>query len=314
MSNSVLKLSAITIEKMKEHYHSCLQPATPPGSIFVAKPPGCTITAYKSGKVLFQGKTALDEAYRWENVALPAEQKKAVIKTAHLFAPPENIEELSIIGSDEVGTGDYFGPITVVAAYVKKEQMELLRELGVKDSKHLTDKQIVSIAKDLLHTIPYSLLVLRNEKYNSLQEKGMSQGKMKAVLHNKALLNVMQKLEGKPLDGILVDQFCEPAIYFNHIAREKEQVKEKIYFATKAESLHLSVAAASILARYSFIKEMDKIGDSLGMTIPKGAGAQVDVKAAELIRKFGKEKLREIAKLHFANTKKAEALASGKRW
>ncbi len=313
MANTVLKVTSQEINKMKEAYQAYIQPSSPPGSIFTAKPAGCTVTAYKSGKVLFQGKTAEIEAGKWGSPPPAASPKPAKAKPPHAFAPPENVSTLSLIGSDEVGTGDYFGPITVVASYVPAAQLELLKELGVKDSKFLNDKQIVSIAKDLLHTIPYSLLVLPNRRYNELQAKGMSQGKMKALLHNKALLNMLEKTKDFHVDGILIDQFCEPGVYYNYLSREGNIVKDKVFFATKGESLHLSVAASSILARYAFIKEMDKISAKTGIEIPKGAGSKVDLKAAEMIRKYGADYLTDIAKIHFANTKKALNLANGKR-
>lgn len=98
-----------------------------------------------------------------------------------------------MIGSDEVGTGDYFGPITVVAVYAKKEQLSLLKELGVQDSKNLKDPQIIEIAKQIKDVVPFSLLTCDNPKYNALQAKGMSQGKMKALLHNQAIKHLMQK-------------------------------------------------------------------------------------------------------------------------
>ena len=53
------------------------------------------------------------------------------------------------IGSDEVGTGDYFGPIVVTAAYVKKEDIPFLEELGVKDSKKMTDDKILEVVPKL---------------------------------------------------------------------------------------------------------------------------------------------------------------------
>ncbi|WHY70781.1 ribonuclease HIII [Fictibacillus enclensis] len=313
MANTVLQATTQEIQKMKEAYKAFIPAASPPGSIFTAKPPGCTITAYKSGKVLFQGKNAEAEALKWNIKPAPSASKPKKDKPAHAYAPPENVGSLSLIGSDEVGTGDFFGPITVVASYVPESKLELLRELGVKDSKFLNDLQIVSIAKDLLHTIPYSLLVLDNRKYNELQAKGMSQGKMKALLHNKALLHMLEKTKNEKVDGILVDQFCEPGVYFNYLSRQSTVVKDQVYFATKGESLHLSVAASSILARYAFINEMDKISAKTGIEIPKGAGSKVDVKAAELIRKHGPDFLNDIAKIHFANTKKAMNLAHGKR-
>lgn len=302
MSHAVIKVSADQIAKMKLHYTSYLQPKLPQGSIFSAKAPGCSITAYRSGKILFQGKEAETEAAKWGG-SLDAAKKDPV---SHL---PSNFSSLSVIGSDEVGTGDYFGPMTVVAAYVQKEQLPLLKELGVRDSKELTDAKIIEIAKQLVSFIPYSLLVLHNEKYNALQEKGMSQGKMKALLHNKALSNVLKKLDPEKPDAILIDQFVEKNTYYKHVVKEKEIIKENVFFSTKGESVHLSVAAASIIARYAFLKQMDLLTEKTGMVIPRGAGAQVDIAAAKIIKKHGVNALNSLAKIHFANTEKALKLA-----
>lgn len=177
MSHSVIKVSLSAIDQMKTTYSGSLTASVPQGAVFQAKPPGCTITAYQSGKVLFQGKNAAAESARW-GTAEPQEKKKTAKKLADpRYAPPADIAGMSVIGSDEVGTGDYFGPMTVVCAYVDKTMLPLMKELGVKDSKDLKDPQIIEIARNLIKTIPYSLLVLKNEKYNSMQEKGMSQGK-----------------------------------------------------------------------------------------------------------------------------------------
>jgi ribonuclease HIII len=310
LANSVIKVNLATIKQMEAHYVTNKTDKVPPGAVFSAKANGCTITAYKSGKVLFQGGTAEAEASRWgiqtQTMKKPAQSSSS--KTPTEFKPPANISSLSIIGSDEVGTGDFFGPITVVAAYVKKEQIPLLKELGVKDSKNLKDPQIIAIAKDLINTIPYSLLVLHNEKYNELQQQGMSQGKMKALLHNQAINKLLEKIAPEKPDGLLIDQFVDPLIYFKHL-QGKKIAKENVYFSTKAEGVHLAVAAASIIARYSFVKEFERLSEKVGVTIPKGAGAQVDVAAAKIIKKSGSQFLATITKKHFANTDKAMKLA-----
>ncbi|MDQ0230984.1 ribonuclease HIII [Metabacillus malikii] len=308
MGNSVIQVDLSTIKKMESYYAINKVTKTPQGAIFSAKISGCTLTAYKSGKVLFQGTNAEVESSRWGKT-LASKAKPNLSKTPERYQPPQNIANLSIIGSDEVGTGDFFGPMTVVAAYVKSDQILLLQELGVKDSKHLKDPQIVNIAKDLIQTIPYSLLVLHNEKYNKLQQQGYSQGKMKALLHNQAINHLLKKISPERPDGILIDQFAEPAIYFKHL-QGKQIGDEKFYFSTKAEGVHLAVAAASIIARYSFIKEFDRISEIAGVQIPKGAGAQVDIAAAKILRKNGREFLESITKKHFANTEKAIKLAN----
>lgn len=311
MANTVLKLSKTEINKMKAAYSTNLQPKNPPGSIFVAKTANCTVTAYQSGKVLFQGKDAEQEAARWGNVPVGNASSKSNTGrknvSEHQYAPPSNLENLAIIGSDEAGTGDYFGPMTVAAAFVNPEQADLVRDLGVKDSKLLNDVQISAIAQKLIKAIPYSLLILHNPKYNELQQKGYNQGKMKAFLHNKALHNVLSKIEGMHCDGVLIDQFCEPGVYFNYLKGQTINLPVKTYFKTKAESAHLAVAAASIIARYAFVREMDKLSDAAGMTLPKGASTAVDQAAASIIRSKGSTALDAFAKVHFANTQKAQA-------
>ncbi|WP_421380340.1 ribonuclease HIII [Bacillus salacetis] len=309
MANTVLQCTTGKINEMKSYYKKNLQEKMPPGSVFTAKVPGCTITAYRSGKVLFQGGSGQTEAGRWGTADSTASSKSTKPKTNPKL--PANFAEMSVIGSDEVGTGDFFGPITVVAAYVKKEQIPLLKELGVRDSKNLTDEKIVAIAKDLVSVIPYSLLICHNDKYNDLQEKGMSQGKIKALLHNRALLNLHQKIAPEKPEAVLIDQFAEENTYYKYLAGQKEIQREKVLFSTKGESIHLSVAAASILARYAFVKEMDKLSAAAGFTLPKGAGKQVDIAGAKIIRRSGTAELKKITKWHFANSEKAQKLALG---
>lgn len=309
MSHIVLLISTPQIMKMKTYYANSLVDKVPQGSIFSARPSNCAITAYKSGKVLFQGSHAEIEAAKWQSEAqvAPTIKKTSSVKT-HRYSPPANISTLSIVGSDEVGTGDYFGPITVVAAYVKKEQLMLLKELGVQDSKNLKDPQIIKIAKVIKDVIPFSLLTCDNPKYNQLQAKGMSQGKIKALLHNQALKHVLTKIQPEQPDGVLIDQFAEPGVFFNYLKGQELFQTKATYLSTKAEGIHLSVAAASILARYAFIQRMEQLSKKAGFTIPKGAGAKVDEAAARLIHEKGIAALTEFTKVHFANTEKAKKL------
>jgi ribonuclease HIII len=315
MSQVVLTVSPTIMNEIKKKYNSHLSDKQPPGSVFVAKTSACTITGYKSGKVMFQGAAAEQEAKQWQtsgtaNPKKPTGSKKKTVGD-HQYAPPSTISTLSAIGSDEVGTGDFFGPMTVVAAYVDQNQIPLLRELGVRDSKGMKDPEIIEIARNLIKTIPYSLLILPNEKYNNMQRKGLNQGKMKALLHNQAIQNVTRKVDG--YDAILIDQFAKPEIYFNYLKGQSTVIKENVYFATKAEEIHLAVAAASIIARYSFVMEIDRLGKENNVKLPKGAGPAVDLAAAKLIQKHGDQVLEKIAKMHFANSLKAKKIADQAR-
>lgn len=304
MSQVVLKKSIEEIEKMKQHYQSQVSEKNPPGSIFSAKTNNCTITAYKSGKVLFQGAGSANEASKWGN---PVDAKTQAPKKTGANLPA-NFENFSVIGSDEVGTGDYFGPITVVAAYVKKEHIPLLKELGVKDSKGLKDDKITEIAKQIKEIVPHSLLTLHNEKYNQLQQKGMSQGKLKALLHNQAIGHVLGKIAPEKPEGILIDEFAKKEVYYQYLKGQSVVHRENVYFSTKAEGVHLAVAAASIIARYAFVQHFENLSKKAGFAIPKGAGPAVDKAAARLIMNKGQDVLPSFVKLHFANTEKAMKL------
>ncbi|PWW17257.1 ribonuclease HIII [Cytobacillus oceanisediminis] len=310
MSQVVLLKKANEISEMKTYYSRYLNDKQPPGSIFAAKVPSCSITAYKSGKVLFQGSGSEAEAKKWGDTAGSAQpSKKKSPAAANL---PENISSLSVIGSDEVGTGDYFGPITVVAAYVKKEQIPLLKELGVKDSKNLGDEKIIEIAKQIKDIVPHSLLTLHNEKYNKLQQSGMSQGKIKALLHNQAIGHVLGKIAPEKPEAILIDQFAKEEVYYNYLKNQQTIQRERVFFSTKAEGIHLAVASASILARYAFVRHFENLSKQAGFTLTKGAGPKVDEAAARLIKEKGNEALPAFVKLHFANTEKAMKLYSRK--
>lgn len=310
MSNEVLLLSTNQLKTVMSYYLKNKIQRNAPGVVFAAKLSDTSITVYKSGKVLFQGGGASREAMRWGTVQETAGKKVSSTKGDTL---PEGFALKSVLGSDETGTGDFFGPMTVAACYVPADKIELIQFLGVKDSKMLTDDLMRKIAPDLKTSLTYNILVLGNEKYNTVQAKGWSQGKIKALLHNQALKHVLTKIDPDKPEFILIDQFAERGIYYNHIKAEKEIIRENVLFSTKAEQLHVSVAAASILARVAFLEEMDKLSQKAGITIPKGAGFKVDEVAAQILLSKGEDYLTSITKKHFANTGKAIAIANKKK-
>lgn len=310
MANEVLKLTEQEIKTVINTYQNAQVTRNAPGVRFAAKTSDTSITIYNSGKVLFQGAGASKEARRFGTAIPKVTTKKQGSKGDTL---PQNLAVLSVVGSDETGTGDFFGPVTVAACYVPADKIELVKELGVKDSKQLTDDLMREIAPSLEAALIHSVLTVPNPKYNEIQQQGNSQGKIKALLHNQALKHVLRKLKDEKPDYILIDQFAERGVYYNYLKNESEVVRENVLLATKAEGLHLSVAAASVLARVAFLEEMDRMSASVGMTLPKGAGPKVDEVAAKILLKHGEDKLKTITKWHFANLDKARKLVARKR-
>lgn len=309
MGQLVLQLAENQILAMKKYYADALE-ASPPGAIFRAKTSNAAVTAYRSGKILFQGKAPEAEAEKWMQEKMSSNHaKQHATRRKSSFNPPQSLFTASHIGSDEAGTGDYFGPITVACAYTSASNIPLLKQIGVKDSKALSDDTIRKLANDIIRmNIPYCLLKLNNPKYNQLQKRGWSQGKMKGILHQHAIDKLMAKIGETELHGILIDQFCEPDVYKRYIHSENMSLPDKTFFMTKAESHSIAVAAGSILARAAFLREMDRLSDEIGFRLPKGASDKVDRAIAEIIVSKGEQTLDSCAKVHFANTDKGKKL------
>ena len=300
-----------TQDMMDEELDWCKREKTPPYAKWQAKDGDTVITLYESGKVVFQGTDADLASSFWIDterinsgkVDVKNSDSKSKDKKDKESIIDKKVYNSSSIGSDEVGTGDYFGPIVVTAAYVSKENIPFLEELGVRDSKQLTDDKILKIVPEIIKKIPYESMILTNKEYNEKYNKDLNLNKIKAIMHNKVLSKLKEKTSN--YDYIIVDEFAKDFIYYNYL-RDCENVVRDITFLTKGESKSLAVAAASLISRYIFIKEFDKLSDSLHIPLPKGAGVNVDDIAYEIAKEKGIEYLKDIAKFNFKNTKKVE--------
>ncbi len=215
----------------------------------------------------------------------------------------------SSFGSDEVGSGDLFGPVVVCSAYVPKEQIETLEQMGVRDSKSMTDKKIIELAPKLTKMLTHSILILKPEKYNEMVRRGFNMNKIKAFLHNQAIILTTRKVEKEV--PVIVDQFCAPRIYYDYLDGEAN-VYKNISFYTNAESIHISVAAASIIARYAFLAKMQQFSKYIGLRLTKGAGKKADEQLVKIYHEKGYQALLPITKLNFRNLKKNNIIPSVK--
>ena len=293
--NIVIKVNEETKQKMIEYYKDKVRDKKIPYAIFQAQEEDTVITLYESGKAMFQGTSADVDAAMWGTVLDNTKEKQEEQKKKD-----QKYHNCSSVGSDEVGTGDYFGPIVVTAAYVKKEDVEKLEKLGVGDSKKITDDKIKKITTELIKIVKYRSMILTNKEYNEKYTKDINMNKIKAILHNKVLYQLMT--EEKPnVDYIVVDEFARENRYYEYL-NGIPNIQRNITFMTKAEDKNLAVAAASIISRYIFLKEFDKLSDSIHIPLPKGAGRDVDEIGEEIVEKYGEEKLQEIAKVNFKNT------------
>ena len=293
--NITLTVEPSLIEIMREYYTAFMVNNEGEYVDFQAEANGVIITAFTSKKstrkVTFFGEDALKEAQIWNPNAVESEKKEAT-KEKWIFFENQ-------IGSDEVGVGDFLGPMIVVAAYVGKKDISRLIELGIHDSKKMKDKQILEVGEILVKEFKFSKLTLKNEKYNEMLDKGENLNSMKAKMHNRALLNMCK--EFPDVLNVFIDQFVKPETYYGYLNDANEEQVKDIISRTKGESHFPCVALASVIARYSYLKEMEKLSETYQMEFPFGASKKVTEFAKKFVEKYGVEEFNKIAKKNFAN-------------
>ena len=244
-------------------------------------------------KITFFGDNALKEALLWDKEAKIKENKPKEKQDWKFFG--------SQIGSDEVGVGDFLGPMIVVAAFVRESDIKDLKLFKVDDSKRLKDKDILDMGPDLAKRFFFSKLTLSNDKYNEMIEKGENLNSLKAKMHNRVLLNLIKQFPD--VSHIYVDQFVAEDTYYKYLNDKNETKVTNIVFKTKGESFYPCVALASVIARYAFLLEMQKLEKKYKMEFPLGASKKVDDFARKFINKYGLKEFDKICKKNFKNYK-----------
>jgi ribonuclease HIII len=209
-----------------------------------------------------------------------------------------NTEELELIGTDESGKGDYFGPLVIAGVYADAHIKTFLNEIGAADSKTLTDSKIEKLAEKIMKNCIYSIVTIGNEKYNRLYSQIRNLNKLLAWGHARAIENILEK---KACGYALSDQFGKPDLIKNALMEKGRRIN--LEQRPRAEE-NVAVAAASILARNEYVKAMKKMSEEYDMEFPKGASSVVTDKAKEFVGIYGKDKLVNVAKLHFIITKR----------
>jgi len=218
-----------------------------------------------------------------------AKRSSGFISDKNILYP---IMEPPLTGSDEVGKGDFYAPIIVGSVYLEKNEYDILKEIGVKDSKDLSDKQIVSLAKEIKKiTNNYSILRIGQKKYNEMYEKIGNINQILAWAHITNIKNVYSK---KPFKKVLVDKFGRE----EQIRNGLKDLNLEMIFVAKAEQ-NIAVAAASILARDALITTIKNMNEHYNFEFPLGANRIVINKGKEFINKYGRDELKNVCKMHF---------------
>ena len=234
------------------------------------------ITVYTSNSVVFNGDNAYELALN--------------------YFPTNNNRQA---GSDEVGTGDTFGPIVVCAAIIETSDYEYINKQNITDSKKISDEKIMKIGPELIKKFKHSLIILDNVRYNEMNKK-YNMNAIKAMLHNQSYINLIDKGYDIP-KACIVDQFTPKDNYYGYLLNQPK-VYDKLVFETKAESKYPAVAVASCIARYAFLVKFNELEKKYNMNLPKGSSDESIHDTIDLfIEKYSKNRLNEICKLNFIN-------------
>ena len=210
----------------------------------------------------------------------------------------EEDSDAGLIGTDESGKGDYFGPLIIAGVYADAEMKEKLKEIGAADSKTLSDARIRKLADEITGICKYSLVIIGNKRYNELYDKIGNLNKLLAWGHARVIENLLEDVD---CSNVLSDQFGSPELIKNALLERGRKIN--LEQRPRAEE-NVVVAAASILARNEYVKAMNKLAEEYGMELPKGSSSAVLEAARKFVLLHGKEKLINAAKLHFVITKK----------
>ena len=266
---------------------------TVPHALFSIKGEGVVATLYQSGKFVVQGPDPALFLARYAGVEAPApsEARDPVVSP---------ITERTTVGSDETGKGDFFGPLVVCAVRLDPDEARTLRDAGVMDSKRVTDPRALKLGAWLRGDVRHSLQVLAPGDYNERWEQ-VGLHTLLSQLHAQAIREVAE-----PGDRVVIDQFSKK----DEIGPALKDLRLDIEQRPRAES-EVAVAAASILARAEFLASLHDLGQTFDLELHKGAGPPVDIVGASFARQYGVERLAEVAKVHFKNLEKVNALLRG---
>ena len=197
------------------------------------------------------------------------------------------------IGVDESGKGDFFVPLVIASVLTDEKNAKYFTELGMKDSKKLADKKILSFAQEIKKYAPHSVIAISNGRYNELYSSFKNLNRLLAWGHARAIENILEK---NTCEYALSDQFGDPSLIKNALMKNGRNIR--LEQMVRAES-DIAVAAASILARAAFVQKIEAMENTYGVKFPKGCTGIVKTAAAEFIEKYSKDRLKEVCKTHF---------------
>ena len=261
----------------------------------------CNVTAYESGKLVVAGKGTEE----FVTMTLEPDVTQAAKLGYDGVLHPDWFELHA--GMDESGKGDFFGPVVAASVVADRAAIEGWIKAGVKDSKKIVDTQIIKLDKLIrgTHGVAVATCLCGMAKYNTIMARPHANlNRLLAWQHATALA---QALSRKKAPRGLLDQFSKQPLVQRELA--KMGIRDfDLQMRTKAEEDPV-VAAASVIARAEYVRQIHSLSRQFGAPLQKGAGALVKEQAALIIERFGARLLGNFAKLHFRTSYEVVAAA-----
>lgn len=240
------------------------------------------ITNAYSGKTT-KGDNFSIKVYTSNIITIEGSLKKRIYEKL-IFASDEHNYE----GMDEVGVGDFFGPVVYVSIKMDENSLHKLSKsfFPIKDSKKLDNLEIINIYNTLKNDITFKKqIVFDKDVPTNLNSVGQ-----KTFYHNKNIIDLKDKL--------IIDLFTTEKAFYKYSSELNLTWNNDLILETKADGKYLSVALASIFARAIFLEEIEKLSKKYDFQFPLGA-TNVLPAAREFCQRYSKKELSLFAKTSF---------------
>jgi ribonuclease HIII len=291
-----------------------------PHALISVKGDGVVATLYASGKFVVQGPDPEMFVARYVEAGTPAARSKKSGSSSGSSSSEGSpgspgstgspgkttgvraARTVTLIGSDECGKGDYFGPLVVAGVRATPEEQEELAGSAVADSKKIADPRIMVLGAALRQRYTYAIARLDPPAYNARYAQGGKLNEILGELHVKVIRELAKsppQPDEKPGLDVLVDQFANRRLLEKMLSGEDLTLEQR----PRAEENPV-VAAASVIARQEFLIAMQELSSECGIDLCKGAGAPTDTAGQRYCQMHGFDELERVAKMHFKNTEK----------
>ena len=171
-----------------------------------------------------------------------------------------------IFGTDEAGRGPVIGPLVTAGLIIEEKDLPKLESLGVKDSKLLTPMQREHLFDKILNVVKDKsvMVILPKEIDDALESESLNLNWLEAV----KTADMINQLS--PDKAILDCPSNNIPAYTEYVRNHLKNKNIEIISEHKADTKYPIVAAASIIAKVTRDREIEKIKKEIGIDFGSG--------------------------------------------